>query len=86
MGILNNLDLALTIGHEFIHVYHNIKFRSEWMKMYKDNSGMRYNIISEIEAHSWSKKMGDKSADANLKFYTDELKRYNIIYKPKNVF
>ncbi|MDR6515460.1 murein L,D-transpeptidase YafK [Chryseobacterium camelliae] len=56
------------------------------MKMYKDNSGRRYQNISEIEAHSWSKKIGDKSADANLKFYTDELKRYNIIYKPKNVF
>jgi len=38
------------------------------MRIYKDNSRRRYQNISEKEAHSWSKKMGDKSADANLNF------------------
>ncbi|SFN15296.1 hypothetical protein SAMN05421594_1401 [Chryseobacterium oleae] len=87
MGILTNLDLGLTIGHEFVHVYHNVRFRNDWMRMYNDTSGRKYKIISEIEAHTWSERMGDPSAYENLKFYNNELKLYKIYnYKPKNTF
>ncbi|PWN67114.1 hypothetical protein [Chryseobacterium oncorhynchi] len=87
MGILNNFDLALTIGHEFINVYHNVRYRKEWMSIYKDTSGRKYTNISEIEAHTWSKLMGDPSADENLKFYRDYLlKTYHMNYKPQNAY
>ncbi|KXH82966.1 RHS repeat domain-containing protein [Chryseobacterium kwangjuense] len=86
MAILNNLDLAYTIGHEFVHVYHNVKLRKEWMLKYNDDSGRKYKIISEIEAHTWSKKMGDPSADDNIKFYFNELSPYIKNYKPINAF
>ncbi|WP_312298621.1 RHS repeat-associated core domain-containing protein [Chryseobacterium sp.] len=87
MDILNNWDLALTIGHEFIHVYHNVKYRSEWMRTYKDTSSNKYKIISEIEAHTWSKMMGDPSADENLRFYREQAAKYKIFnYKPINAF
>ena len=36
-------------------------------------SGRKYKIISEIEAHTWSKEMGDPSADKDIKFYIEEL-------------
>jgi RHS repeat-associated protein len=86
MAVLNNFELGLVLGHEMIHVYHNLKFRDEWMYQYRDTSGRRTGWISEVEAHTWSKKMGDPSAKSNLLFYNDLLKSFNINYKPKNIF
>jgi RHS repeat-associated protein len=85
-AIRNNLDLGLTLGHEMIHVYHNLKFRRLWMETYRDTSGKRASAISEMEAHTWSKMMGDRSANSNLSHYSHKLRIFGIIYVPKNIF
>lgn len=85
-AITNNFILGLVLGHEMIHVYHNLSFRKQWMSELKDTSGRKTNFVSEVEAHTWSKLMGDPSAPSNISYYQNLLHDFKVNYKPKNTF
>lgn len=85
-AITNNFIMGVVLGHEMIHVYHNRSFRDQWMREYSDTSGRRSGFISEVEAHTWSKLMGDPSAPINISYYQNLLLNFKINYKPKNIF
>lgn len=56
--VLNNWELATTLGHEMIHVYHNVFLKSELRGMIR-NSWRGAFVISEVEAYTWEIKMGN---------------------------
>ncbi|MGI9652011.1 RHS repeat-associated core domain-containing protein [Chryseobacterium sp. RLHN22] len=85
--VLNNWELATTLGHEMIHVYHNVFLTSELRGMIR-NSWRGAFVISEVEAYTWEIKMGNIEHGVwGQKKNIEELKTvYKLQYRPKNLF
>jgi hypothetical protein len=84
---LNNWELAITLGHEMIHVDHNVVLRKDLRGMIR-NSWRGAMAISEVEAYTWKIKMGNiKHGTWGQNKYTNDLKTdYKLEYKPKKLF
>ncbi|WP_228457869.1 RHS repeat domain-containing protein [Chryseobacterium candidae] len=84
---LTNWDLAITLGHEMIHVYHNVYLTSKIREFTKKSWRAGFDI-SEIEAYSWEIEMGNTiHGKAGLAKYQSILKStYNIEYKPNRFY
>lgn len=85
---LTNWDLATTLGHEMIHVYHNFNLRASWKITYNDQSGRRATLISEVEAYNWEIDMGNiKQGTWGQTKSLNELRNvYKINYTPKKSY
>jgi uncharacterized FlaG/YvyC family protein len=89
--ITTNYALVVTLGHEMIHVYHNINFRSHWKAEYSDGSGRKSTLISEAEVYTWEIEMGvggleNKTPFQQRNIYLDNLKTFRIDYTPKKLY
>ncbi|KYH06404.1 hypothetical protein A1704_08925 [Chryseobacterium cucumeris] len=84
---LTNWDLAITLGHEMIHVYHNVSLTSKIREFTKKSWRAGFNI-SEIEAYSWEIEMGNTiHGKAGLAKYENILKTtYKIEYKSNRFY
>ncbi|WP_114819892.1 hypothetical protein [Chryseobacterium sp. KLBC 52] len=84
---LTNWDLAITLGHEMIHVYHNVYLTSKIRGFTKKSWRAGFDI-SEIEAYSWEIEMGNTiHGKAGLAKYQSILKStYNIEYKSNRFY
>ena len=84
---LTNWDLAITLGHEMIHVYHNVYLTSKIREFTKKSWRAGFDI-SEIEAYSWEIEMGNTiHGKAGLAKYQSILKStYNIEYKSNRFY
>jgi len=87
---LTNWELAITLGHELIHVYHNMVIKSYIESFVPGPSASRWRgrvDISEVEAYTWENEMGNtEHAKFGLEKHLPAVRAKIPNYRPKKLY